>query len=315
MTALVIAFSLFFLLCFSLIISIIFWKSLRQKSVIDDRIADLIKADLDGDSKQTSFLSYFSTLVARAVPAYKSYIELNQKLTSSGATEYLLEIGLLTSISILLIASIIFNLFAGIFAGIIVLLLTIYLLRNKRMKLLGLLNEQFPDTLDLMGRSLRAGHSLSTSFQMVYEESPEPTRSIFKRIYQNYAHGKSLVEVVDEFADLTKLDDVSFFATAIRVHVEAGGNLAEILDNLSDIIRERYSLKREVQAMTAEARLSAVVLTILPIFIFIGLAIQDTKYIDSFLSKPTGQKMLYLALSLLIIGALIIRSMVTFKDK
>lgn len=158
-------------------------------------------------------------------------------------------------------------------------LLPILHLKSKAKARLIKFEDQFPDALDLIVRSLRIGHPLATSLQTIAREAQAPTNAEFAIAARQVTYGKTPAEAIDELARRVKLADVRFFSVAVQIHHESGGNLGDILSGLSKIIRERFRLFRKVRALTAEGRFSAYFLSLFPVgMIFAMNALQPGYY-------------------------------------
>jgi len=192
------------------------------------------------------------------------------------------------------------------------LLPTVWLLmrRRKRLRRIG---EQLPDALDLLGRALRAGHSLTAGLGVIAEEMAAPISQEFSRVYEEQNLGIPLEEAMDAMTDRVPQVDMRFFVTAVLIQRQTGGDLAEILDKLGYVIRERFKVYGQVQALTAEGRLSGVVLMVLPILIFFGVYQINRPYLELLFSDPMGRTMMTVAIVLQIAGALVIRKIVNIK--
>lgn len=186
-------------------------------------------------------------------------------------------------------------------------------LNYHRAKRLREFEEQFPEALDFIARALRAGHAFSVSLEMLATDSPPPLSTEFRRIFQELNLGASIEPTLLAFARRVPLVDVKFFASAVLLQREAGGNLSEILTNLAHTVRERFRLKGHVRAATAHARISATVLTILPLVVLIGLQIRSPKYIAGFVTDPLGPYLLVGALFGQITGYLLMRKLINFR--
>lgn len=149
--------------------------------------------------------------------------------------------------------------------------LPIFHLRGKAAKRLALFEDQFPDTLDLIVRSLRIGHPLATSLQTIAREMPAPTGAEFATVSRQVTYGKTPAEAIDLLAGRMPSADLRFFAVAVQIHHEAGGNLGDILQGLSKIIRSRFQLFRKVKALTAEGRFSAWFLSGFPLAMIVAM--------------------------------------------
>src|SRR5215212_5788310 len=133
--------------------------------------------------------------------------------------------------------------------------------------------EQFPEAIELIARALRAGHAMTTGLALVAEELPDPVGAEFRLVYDRQNFGMSMPDALRLFADRVPLLDARFFVTAVLTQRESGGNLAEILDNLGDVIRQRFRVKRQIRVVTAHARLTGWVLVLIPVVIALGMVV------------------------------------------
>jgi len=182
--------------------------------------------------------------------------------------------------------------------------------RHKATKRLALFEEQFPEAIDLIARALRAGHALPTALQMVGEEIPEPVGGEFKFLFDQQNYGLSLTDALRNFGQRVPLLDARFFVTAVQTQREMGGNLSEVLDKLSAVIRERFKVKRQVRAVSAHGRITGVVLGLLPPAVAGVLFVLSPEHIRLLVDDPLGVYMVVGALSLQVIGVVAIRKIV-----
>ncbi len=182
--------------------------------------------------------------------------------------------------------------------------------RSRRLKEF---EAQLPEALGMLARGLRAGYSLPAALQMVGTEMPPPIGTEFLRVYETQNLGVPMEEALEELGERIPLVDVRFLITAISIQRQTGGDLAEILDKLSYVIRERFKLYGQVKALTAEGRLSGWVLNALPVIVFIVLLSLNPDYVMLLFRDPLGQKMIAIAGAMQIIGALAIRKIVNIK--
>ncbi len=173
--------------------------------------------------------------------------------------------------------------------------------------------DQLDDSLQLMAGSLRAGHSLLRSVDSVSSEADAPTSEEFTRIVNETRVGRDLNDALDEVAERMGSDDFTWVAQAIAIHREVGGNLAEVLDAVGHTIRERNAIRRQVKALSAEGKLSAVVLMALPFGVTGFISITNPGYIAKFTESVTGYAMLGAAGLMLLVGGLWLRSTVRIK--
>lgn len=173
--------------------------------------------------------------------------------------------------------------------------------------------ELLPDTIDLMSRALRAGHTITSSIEMVSEEGAEPVASEFRRVFEEQNFGLPLREAMLNLAQRVPLADVSFLVTAILVQKETGGNLAEVLDKTAAVIRDRFRLRGQLRVYTAQGRLTGWILAGLPFFMFALLNFVNPNYERILLTDPVGQKLIYAGLGLMLMGAWLIRKVINIR--
>ncbi|MEZ6107179.1 MAG: type II secretion system F family protein [Pirellulaceae bacterium] len=189
-------------------------------------------------------------------------------------------------------------------------LMYVLFMRKKRLKKFG---AQLPEALDLIARALRAGHSLPAGFHLAAEQIGEPLGPEFGRCYDEQNLGLPLDEALGELTDRVPNVDLRFFATAVIIQRQTGGDLAEILDKISKLIRERFQIWGQIQALTGEGRLSGIVLMVLPPALFLVMLRINYDYIMKLFEDPLGHKMLAAAIILQVLGGLAIRKIVNIK--
>jgi tight adherence protein B len=173
--------------------------------------------------------------------------------------------------------------------------------------------DQLDDSLQLMAGSLRAGHSLLRAVDSVSQEADAPTSEEFSRIVNETRVGRDLNDALDEVAERMGSDDFTWVAQAIAIHREVGGNLAEVLDAVGHTIRERNAIRRQVKALSAEGKLSAIVLMALPFGVTGFILMTNPAYIAKFTESLTGYAMLGAAAVMLLVGGLWLKSTVKIK--
>lgn len=171
-------------------------------------------------------------------------------------------------------------------------------------------NDQLPEALDLLSRAVRSGNALSAGLGMIAEQCEDPISSEFSATVDEINLGLTMNEAMENLCERVPIPDLRFFTIAVMIQKETGGNIGEILDNISRLIRERIQFKDHVTALTAEGRLSAVVLISLPIFMFIYMYLTNYEYISLLWTEKMGQYMIYGAIVLQIIGAYVIKRIV-----
>lgn len=182
--------------------------------------------------------------------------------------------------------------------------------RKRRLTAFGL---QMPEALELLGRSLRAGHSLNAGFGLVASEMEAPLATEFARAYEEQNFGIPLDEAIEDMAARIPNMDLRFFATAVVLQRQTGGDLAEILDKISHIVRERLMILGQIQALTGEGRMSGAVLLALPPVLFLVMLKLNYEYVMMLFTDEIGRYMLCGALVTQVIGALVIKKIITIK--
>jgi len=172
------------------------------------------------------------------------------------------------------------------------------------------LEEQFPEAIDLIAVSLRAGHAFATALLIVAEEMAQPLAKEFRQVYDEQNYGKPLPDVLKEMTERVPLLDVRIFVTAVLTQREVGGNLAEVLDKLSGVIRERFKVKRQVRVVSAHGRITGWVLAVLPPAVAMILYSIAPDHVMTLVRDPIGLQITAAAITLQIIGTLAIRRIV-----
>ena len=183
----------------------------------------------------------------------------------------------------------------------------------KRKRRLGKFASQLPDALELISRALRAGHSLAAGFNLVGGEMAEPIRTEFARCYEQQNLGIPLDEALEGMTQRVPNLDLRFFSTAVILQRQTGGDLAEILDKIGHLVRERFKIYGQIQALTGEGRLSGVVLLALPPVLFVVMYRLNADYVNLLFTDSIGQKLLGGAIFLQLVGAIVIKKIITIK--
>jgi tight adherence protein B len=170
--------------------------------------------------------------------------------------------------------------------------------------------DQFPDALDTIVRSVRSGFPLSVALQMLAENTEDPVRSEFRQVADEIALGRNLNQALARLATRIHEPDVRFFTVVLSVQQETGGNLAEVVGNLSNVIRKRKQLRHKIQALTSEGRTTGWVLGLLPVFVFFALYFMQPGYLQPFFTDPMGHILLGSAVGLMTMCFFVVRSMI-----
>jgi tight adherence protein B len=212
-----------------------------------------------------------------------------------------------------LISTILVNVYVAPVGGLLLFMIPFVWLwwkRNARLKKFG---AQLPEAMELVARALRAGHSLAAGMHVVADEMPEPISKEFGRVYEEQNLGIGLEEALNNLCDRIPNLDLRFFVTSVNIQRQTGGDLAEILDRIGHVIRERFKILGQVKALTAEGRLSGIVLIALPIALFLLMLHMKPDYISLLWTDKTGIRMSIGAIILMLIGAYAIKKIIDIK--
>jgi len=186
-------------------------------------------------------------------------------------------------------------------------------LRYKRRKRFHKFEEQLPETLDLIARSLKAGHAFSSGLRLVSEEMEDPVSFEFEKALNEINFGISTQDALVNLTNRIPLDDLRFFVISVILQRETGGNLAEILENLARLIRERFKLHGHVRVLSSQARLSAYILVAIPFVTAFFIHLVNPKFFDALLENPSGKYMLAFGVVWMILGIFFMKKIVTIR--
>lgn len=197
--------------------------------------------------------------------------------------------------------------------GVICALFPTVVVTNKRSKRLLAIERQLPEAADLISRSLKAGHALPATLQMLGEELPEPISGEFRQVSDEISFGSTMVEALQRLAERVPLTDLRYMIVAIMIQREAGGNLSEVMTNVSVLIRQRLKLLGDVRTLSAEGRLSALVLCLMPVVVAGVFLLVNPQYLGQFWDDPAGPNLLGTAVFLMTMGVLWMRKIVHIR--
>ncbi|MGH9256249.1 MAG: type II secretion system F family protein [Vicinamibacterales bacterium] len=186
-------------------------------------------------------------------------------------------------------------------------------LLQRRSSRLKTFEEQFPDALDLVSRAIRAGHAFQSSIGMAADELQAPAGPEFKKVFDQQNFGLPLRDALNALADRVPLVDVKFFVTAVAIQRDTGGNLAEILDNLAHVVRERFKILRQVRVHTAHGRITGFVLLALPAFLAVTLSMLNREHMRPLFEEPMGHTMIVATIVMQFVGFLWIRRVIKIE--
>jgi len=197
--------------------------------------------------------------------------------------------------------------------GILVGMTPFFYLYVKKQQRIQKFERQLPEALDLMARSLRAGHAFSGGLQMVGQEFDDPIGVEFLRVMNEINYGASVDQSLLNLTQRVDVPDLKFFTVSVIIQRESGGNLAEILESIARLIRERFKLQGKIKTLSAEGKLSAIILVGLPFFVVLALSVINPKYLPVLLQDPAGKVMVVVALCMMGLGIYIIKRLINIQ--
>ena len=301
--------------------SLVFSKTIHKREV------DQIKDRLSGKAKTPKALKQTQLIKAEASSGHSLTSLILRANLQERLREYIEQGGLRWEPAQLVHASLFlalvgFNLFwyvvprgrpiavAGMLLGAA---LPFVLIWQKRAKRLAKIEEQFPEALEFVSRAMRAGHAFSVSLEMLHKEFPEPVSGEFRRTFEEQNLGLPLEVALEKLGKRVPLIDVHFFVSAVLLQKRTGGNLAELLDNLAYLIRERFKLRGQIRAISAHGRISGLVLSMIPMAVAILMFYTNKDYILFFVNDPTGKILLVVCMALQFLGFLTIRKIIDIE--
>lgn len=205
------------------------------------------------------------------------------------------------------------NLILAIFGGVLGFVIPDFNINSIKKKRGLKLNAQLPEALNILSNGLRAGLSFSQAVSVAGKDLESPIKDEFSKVIRDNTLGKSMEDALMDFTQRTDDEDVDMFVTAMIIQRQVGGNLAEILDTISNTIRERVKIKGEVRTLTAQSKLSAIVVGLLPVVIAMALFVMNPEYIGKLFTNPLGLVMLGAAVIMTLLGAFILMKMVNLE--
>src|SRR5688572_23028036 len=202
---------------------------------------------------------------------------------------------------------------AAMFVAMLAVSVPVVIINNTRGKRQRVIAEQIPEALDFLSRVLRSGHSFSTGLQMLGDELPHPLGAEFRRAYDQHSVGATIDQSLRDMARRIQSNDFAFFVTAVLIQKQTGGDLSEVLENISGMIRARIRLGQQVRAKTAEGRLTGYVLVAFPAVLFVVISFISPTYSRTLTDTSVGQKMLALAVALQALGLWSIKRVTTIR--
>lgn len=247
-----------------------------------------------------------------------SFVPRLERLHSQAATPHPLGVFVILSVMLfvagLLIASFMrINLFAMLLISAVLATVPLFYLRRKREKRMAKFERQLPEALELVSRALKAGHAFSGGLKMVAEEFDDPVGPEFGKAVDEINYGMAVPDALSNLTQRVDCEDLKFFAVAVIVQRETGGNLSEILEALGRLIRERFKFQGRVRILSAEGRMSATVLVAMPFCVVGALSVLNPEYMKLLFSDPIGHYLIAIALIMMGVGSYVIKKLVAIK--
>jgi tight adherence protein B len=195
------------------------------------------------------------------------------------------------------------NMLLALLAGVLAAMLPLFYIAFKRARRFKAFERQFPEVIELLARSVRAGHSFTSGLEIVATDMADPAAGEFRTTFDEQRFGLPIRDALLSLCERVPLVDVRFFAIALLVQKETGGNLAEIMDNLAHVIRERFRIAGEVRIRTAQGRLTASILIAMPIVMLVILKVINPEYASVLFADPWGRNLLFIAACMQLVGA------------
>lgn len=298
-------------------VMVLFFSFRREKALSDERISELQYTKTVSNKRSSLLVEETVDIWKPVFSLFPEYLNISLLAGQAGLKS---QANAITTVSFLLPAlgcGAVYVATRNLSMSLLCLLLVfgffcIFLnyLKNNRMKSF---EDELPQAMEILSRSLRAGHPLMSGIEMVAKEMPDPIRSEFSAVFNEQKIGIPLKNSLLDMANRIPLTDLRFFVIAVLIHRQVGGDLGEILTNISVIIRDRIKILRQVKSITAAGRMSGWVMCLVPAFIFLVMSIINPEHTNLLLHHELGQKMLYGALVLQFLGMITIRKIVNIK--
>jgi tight adherence protein B len=253
------------------------------------------------------------TILDKLTPEFLNLTKVIEQADANVKPSALLGVGLVAAFASGIFTAWMVNIYVAPVAALGCLTAPFLWLFWKRKQRLAAFASQLPDGMELVARALRAGHSLAAGMHVVAEEMPQPICKEFGRVYEEQNLGIQLEEALRGMCERVPNLDLKFFVTSVAIQRQTGGDLAEILDRIGYVVRERFKILGQVKALTAEGRLSGIVLIALPIGLFLLMLWMKPDYIELLWKDPMGVKMSIGAIVLMIIGSYAIKKIIDIK--
>jgi tight adherence protein B len=288
--------------------------ALRRRLVVSRRVERVETEGVERKAERLSNLPLLNRLLTHRADLVQPFARLVQQSgvkTTVGVI--VLAAGCLAMLGVLIGQLWTRTLWFGLLLGLVLAVMPYLFLQWKRSRRVQRFEELFPEALGLMSRAMRAGHTFQTALGMVAEELPEPIAPEFKILHDQQNFGMPMNEALRDFGERVPLLAAKFFVTAILTQRESGGNLTEVLDNLASVIRDRFMVMRQIQIKSAHGRMTGWVLVGLPPALALAFSILNPGHFGAMIGDRLGTQMIFAAVVLQIVGALVIRKIVRIE--
>lgn len=303
---------------------VFFTRPSATARVVERRLAGVrtagnpVVAGGDGSAeflKQTilSEIKWLNQVLERWGMAHKISVLLVQAESPWSVSTVLLASGSLGLMGFAIVRFWLADLLPGLIAGALAAALPILVLRAKGARRLRRFNQKLPAALDLMARALRAGHSVGAAIEIVAQEGGEPLRSEFREVYKQQSFGLPQRDALLQLGRRVPSADLQIVITAMLVQKETGGNLVDILERTTAVLRDRMRIQGELRIKTAQGRLTGWILCLLPVVMFVLISLANPGYSDVLVHDPVGRKLTYAGIGMMALGGLMIRKIVRIK--
>ena len=289
-------------------------RKLLRRRLVEEQREDLIRAKVfkNGDDTSKSLVVRLLEKVGGRRKIENIQRQLLQADIYCNVAFFLGLVGLL-AVTGFIIGQLRGNYLGGAILAVALGALPFFYMRIKKGRKSRLVEKQLPDAMELLARSLRAGHTLPSAIELASQETPYPLGAELRITYEEQRLGIRMAEALQHMVDRVDSRDLRYFVTAVLIQTETGGNLAEIMEKISQLIRDRLKVKSKVRGLTAEGRYSALVLGALPFVMFVLLYVLRKDYVMTLFHEPMGRKMLVAGMIGLSLGALIMKKMIQIK--
>ncbi len=284
-----------------------------EKKKLKQRLSTELRADLSGGSaaKQITLQQQDFGLFGQFSPLEKLGKKFTQAYPDASFQKFLALCGGI-AVVVFLVAQMLLGVFPALGVAIGAAYIPCLFVNMKRVKRQRMLADQLPEALDFLSRILRAGHSLSTGLQMMGQELPQPLAAEFRRAYDQHSLGSSMENCLKDMSIRIESTDFAFFVTAVLIQRQTGGDLSEVLGNISGMIRQRIRLQNHVKAKTAEGRFTGYILTAFPAVMFVISYMLNPDYAGVLL-KGKGLLLLGVAFGFQMMGLYCIKKITTVR--